>query len=203
MDRLSEQNVWNATLWNLGWDAQTENALRTWGVDEFFEGLAGVFPYEDSGPLTVPQNSAFTNEERQILRALVGTLNEAWDCSSLLSGDAFLESSWAPKIASLMREAADVMSKRGGYFSTVREEVQPSIPHPTDCPATVFVPLRDEGVDVWRPVDAEHLSESRYRILGPVPDDEHWTFEPGAIVRCAWRTFAEGAGGMTAISADR
>ena len=92
------------------------------------------------------------------------------------------------------------MSKRGGFFSTVREEAEPSLSSPTDCPTTVFMPLENESVDVWRPVDAEHLGEGRYRILGPVPEDEKWAFEPGAIVRCEWKTFADGAGGMTVLT---
>jgi hypothetical protein len=200
MDRLSEQEVWNATLWNLRWDGQTESALREWGVDEFFEGLAAVFPYEDRGPLKVPDNSAFTAEERKVLAVLVGTLNEAWDSSSQLTGEAFIESDWASKIAAQMRRATDVMKKRGGFFSTVREEAEPSISSATHCPATVFMPLKDEGVDVWRPVDAQHLGDGRYRILGPVPDDETWAFEPGAIVPCEWKTFENGSGGMTVLA---
>lgn len=203
MDRLSEQKVWNAILWNLRWDAQTETALREWGVDEFFEALAGVFPYEDRGPLKVHASSAFTEEERQVLAVLVGTLNEAWDNGSQLSGQAFIESDWASKIATQMQRAADVMKKRGGFFSTVREEAEPSISFPAGCPTTVFMPLQDEGVDVWRPVDAEHLGEGRYRILGPVPEDETWAFEPGAVVQCEWKTFADGAGGITVASAYR
>lgn len=201
MDRLSEQEVWNATLWNLRWDAQTETALRERGVDEFFERLAGVFPYENGGPLEVPGISAFTEEERQVLAVLVGTLNEAWDSSSQLSGQAFIDSDWAPKIATQMARATRVMKKRGGFFSTVRAEAEPSITSPAGCPTTVLMPLKDEGVDVWRPVDAEHLGDGMYRILGPVPEDEKWASEPGTIVPCEWKTFEDGGGGMTVASA--
>jgi hypothetical protein len=48
---------------------------------------------------------------------------------------------------------------------------------------TIYVYLPDERVDVWRPVEAEELESGRYRILGPVPEDETWEFPPGSIVR--------------------
>jgi hypothetical protein len=49
---------------------------------------------------------------------------------------------------------------------------------------TVYVALRDEGVDVWRPVEAERISESVYRLANvSVPDAEEWEFSPGR--RCS------------------
>lgn len=50
----------------------------------------------------------------------------------------------------------------------------------------IFVALLDEGVDVWRPVEAERLSGDLFRIA-PQPYDaeiERWAFPPGAVVRC-------------------
>jgi len=34
---------------------------------------------------------------------------------------------------------------------------------------TIYVALLDEGVDVWRPVDAEHVAGDLYRLRGPCP----------------------------------
>jgi hypothetical protein len=201
-DRLVNQNVWNATLSEMRWDEQTESALRAWGADEFFEGIAAIFPYEDQGPLMVPDNPLFLEEERRALQALVDVLNQASDYTDGLSGEAFLRTPWAAKIAELMNAAAAVMKKRGGYFSSVREESEPSILHPAGCPATIYMPLLDEGTDVWRPVDGEPLAGSGYRILGSMPEDERWAFQPGTIVRCEWRTFADGTGGMTVLGSD-
>ena len=49
--------------------------------------------------------------------------------------------------------------------------------------ATVYVRLRNEGTEVWRPVEAERLSEATFRLSdAPIPDDEEWTFEPGEVV---------------------
>jgi hypothetical protein len=55
----------------------------------------------------------------------------------------------------------------------------------------VYVRLLDEGVDVWRPVDAVE-EDGAYRLVGPAhaPKDEHWEFEIGERVRCEVRTFA-------------
>ena len=49
--------------------------------------------------------------------------------------------------------------------------------------ATVLVRMLDEGTDVWRPVLAERLGETTYRlVMDPPPEDEVWIFQPGDIV---------------------
>ena len=60
--------------------------------------------------------------------------------------------------------------------------------------ATVYVYLLDEGTDVWRPVSAEWLGDSIYRIVSgpPAPEDEKWEFAPGEIVRCRHQKLAGG-----------
>jgi len=52
--------------------------------------------------------------------------------------------------------------------------------------AQIYIALLDEGVDVWRPVQAEWLSGNTYRILSqPYDRDiESWQFEPGDLVLC-------------------
>lgn len=49
-----------------------------------------------------------------------------------------------------------------------------------------YIALLDEGVDVWRPVQAEHLRGNVYRILSQSYDrtTESWQFEPGDKVLC-------------------
>jgi hypothetical protein len=51
---------------------------------------------------------------------------------------------------------------------------------------TIYVALLDEGIDVWRPVQAERVSPGSYLIVDQDYDPaiETWEFEPGAIVRC-------------------
>jgi hypothetical protein len=51
---------------------------------------------------------------------------------------------------------------------------------------TIYVALLDEGIDVWRPVEAERLARDRYLIIDQNYDRgiERWEFEPGTIVRC-------------------
>jgi hypothetical protein len=56
-------------------------------------------------------------------------------------------------------------------------------------PETVYMPLLDEGTDVWRPVEAYRLSERLHIVLGVMPDDETWAFPPGSEVRCELRHF--------------
>ena len=40
--------------------------------------------------------------------------------------------------------------------------------------ATVYIPLLDDGVNVWRPVQAEHVGGDLYRLT-----DNHRTAKPG------------------------
>lgn len=58
---------------------------------------------------------------------------------------------------------------------------------------TIYVALMDEGVDVWRPVEAVSEGESIYRLADDAaPADEAWEFSPGSHVRCEWRELSDG-----------
>jgi hypothetical protein len=60
---------------------------------------------------------------------------------------------------------------------------------------TVYVALLEEGVDVWRPVDAEPLGDGRFRLIAPPDYDaetETWAFLPGTVVWCFERLLSEG-----------
>ena len=65
--------------------------------------------------------------------------------------------------------------------------------------AIIYIPLRDEGTDAWRPVDAQHISTDLYQVDGEPPPDESWAFGPGAIVHCEPMTFGDGREGMAAV----
>ena len=51
---------------------------------------------------------------------------------------------------------------------------------------TIYVALLDEGIDVWRPVEARRLAPDLYLIVDQDYDRdlERWEFEPGTVVRC-------------------
>jgi hypothetical protein len=70
--------------------------------------------------------------------------------------------------------------------------------------AKIYVPLLDEGLDVWRPVRARRLSRDTYLILDQPYDRavETWQFEPGTVVRCR-RERREGAPILVASEAVR
>jgi hypothetical protein len=50
----------------------------------------------------------------------------------------------------------------------------------------IYVSLLDEKVEVWRPVQAEHLHGDLYRIVSQSYDQaiETWQFKPGDKVIC-------------------
>jgi hypothetical protein len=58
---------------------------------------------------------------------------------------------------------------------------------------TIYVALKNESLDVWRPVEAVSEGESIYRIADePAPADEAWEFPPGSRVRCERRDLGDG-----------
>ncbi len=52
--------------------------------------------------------------------------------------------------------------------------------------SSIYVMLVNEGIDVWRPVDADKIDDNVFRIREQPydRDDEKWEFEPGAVVEC-------------------
>ena len=58
----------------------------------------------------------------------------------------------------------------------------------------IYMPLLDESVDTWRPVQAEHLQDNVYRILRKPPElnDETWQFDSGDEVVCEMVESSEG-----------
>jgi hypothetical protein len=49
---------------------------------------------------------------------------------------------------------------------------------------TIYVELLDEGVTVFRPVEATPQSDGSFRLPNSAPADEQWAFEPGSRVIC-------------------
>ena len=67
---------------------------------------------------------------------------------------------------------------------------------------TIYVELLDEGVEAWRPVQAEPIGEGLYRIVEAKTDaTERWAFATSQIVRCIERQFADGNRGLVAVEA--
>lgn len=58
----------------------------------------------------------------------------------------------------------------------------------------IYVRLLGERVDVWRPVQAEHLHDNVQKITNQPydPENEAWQFEPGDIVCCELTKLSNG-----------
>lgn len=65
--------------------------------------------------------------------------------------------------------------------------------------AIIYMQLLNEGTDVWRPVEATHLSGDLYRVDESIPANEEWVFPQGAIVRCERTSVKEGLSDLTAV----
>lgn len=60
--------------------------------------------------------------------------------------------------------------------------------------STIYMELLDEGTPTWRPVEVERVAIGVYRIVSenPDPQDEHWRFPCGSLVRCEQRELSGG-----------
>lgn len=58
----------------------------------------------------------------------------------------------------------------------------------------IYVAMVDEGVDVWRPVEARHINGNIYQITeqNDASDLEKWRFNYGETVACKMITVSEG-----------
>lgn len=63
-----------------------------------------------------------------------------------------------------------------------RDKATPS--HDRRC--TIYVGLLGEGLNVWRPIQADHIEADLYLIVDQAYDrvSESWECEPGERVRC-------------------
>jgi hypothetical protein len=55
---------------------------------------------------------------------------------------------------------------------------------------TIYVKLLNEGIEVYRPVNADCLSNGCYQLKGFDifdPEDEQWEFLPGSLVKATTR----------------
>jgi hypothetical protein len=59
---------------------------------------------------------------------------------------------------------------------------------------TIYIYLPAEAVDVWAPVDAEHVRDDIYRILDCRGEDEAVQFGAGMLVRCRMQKLSGGHG---------
>lgn len=71
-------------------------------------------------------------------------------------------------------------------------------------PQTVYVEFLDEGVDEWRPVEADVVDagESTFRLPLQAPPCERWRFAPGSVVRSEWRMLTGGCVQMAVSLAE-
>jgi hypothetical protein len=49
---------------------------------------------------------------------------------------------------------------------------------------TIYVELLDEGVTVYRPVEATPDPDGTFRLPATAPADERWSYDPGSRVVC-------------------
>jgi hypothetical protein len=80
-----------------------------------------------------------------------------------------------------------------GLMTLGREPPRPQA-HSNESLSTVYVRLREEGIDVWRPVAAKRIQGDVYVIMPQVvPElDENWEFFIAVHVVCAVGAYTDG-----------
>lgn len=64
---------------------------------------------------------------------------------------------------------------------------------------TIYLPLLNEGTEVWAPAQAERVGAETYLIVGTAPPDQEWAFPKDAVVRCEERAFGGGQTRLIAV----
>ena len=88
-------------------------------------------------------------------------------------GDVVSDLAAVISLESLTPEATYLIERTDGRSEVARQ---------SDLSLLLYMPLLDEGTDVWRPVAATPLGESIARIVSKAPDDESWPFPTGATI---------------------
>ena len=58
---------------------------------------------------------------------------------------------------------------------------------------TIYIPLLNEGINVWRPVQAKEIGSNVFEIVSVNDDtDEEWQFNHGERVKCTYQELSEG-----------
>jgi hypothetical protein len=64
----------------------------------------------------------------------------------------------------------------------------------------IYMPLLEEAVECWRPIEAERVGPDSYLVIGTVPPDEVWAFQPGEVVLCRKQVLEDGHQGFVAYT---
>lgn len=86
-------------------------------------------------------------------------------------------------LESVAPEVVYLIEKAEGEDLIVRQE---------DLSFILYMPMLDEGTDVWRPVCAKRLDRSVAQVLSACPEEETWQFPQGARVRFAEKQLSDG-----------
>jgi len=94
----------------------------------------------------------------------------------------------AEEAVTRMRELPGFKNHREGFTINACEVGQDHWTEGFSSLATIFVPLLDQTVVSWIPVEAELLPGSLYRIITRNEDGkERWRYNAGQVVRCEAR----------------
>jgi hypothetical protein len=67
-------------------------------------------------------------------------------------------------------------------FLIERSDGRSEIANQSELSLLLYMPMLDEGIDVWRPVAAHPLGHSVAQIRSETPDDESWQYPTGARI---------------------
>jgi hypothetical protein len=67
-------------------------------------------------------------------------------------------------------------------FLIERSDGRSEIAKQSELLLLLYMPMLDEGTDVWRPIAAQPLGHSMAQVCSETPDDESWQYPTGARI---------------------
>ena len=114
--------------------------------------------------------------------ALIGVVAFAVGVALVATGTPVLWLAWAGAAIALV-----ALATRYLLAQTLRSATD-HIAH--DSLTTIYMPLLNEGTDVWRAVEAIKIGDLGYMVTENPPADEDWAFQLGHILKCEERQFS-------------
>ena len=122
--RIIDQRIRNRIIEAVQTLADGDDGVRRVWPDEYFEDFYDFIPHHNNG--VIPENSAFTEEEKRLLVEISRILDAACDGTpKIMTADELVESGWPKRIQPIAQNALEKMLHRG-RFNEDNEEQEPS-----------------------------------------------------------------------------
>lgn len=124
-DRIIDQRIRNRIMEAVHTLAEGDEGVRKVWPAEYFESFCDWVPHHDDGEMR--PNSAFTDDERELLAEVSAILDQACDATPQnMDADELIATGWPARVRTVAQRALAAMVKRGRFDEDTEEEA-PSV----------------------------------------------------------------------------